>query len=82
MGGKKTNKQIGISAPTWLKDVSRISDKDESISSCGSMRTDKETTTPFDYHFYSQDSLLCVTEIRLSNKINMTLYSDNSLMLG
>lgn len=82
MVGKKTNKQIGISAPTWLKDVSRISDKDESISSCGSMRTDKETTTPFDYHLYSKDSLLCVTEIRLSNKINMTLYSDNSLMLG
>lgn len=82
MGGKKTNKQIGISAPTWLKDVSRISDKDESISSCGSMRTDKGTTTPFDYHFYSKDSLLCVTEIRLSDKINMTLYSDNSLMLG
>lgn len=46
------------------------------------MRTDKETTTPFDYRFCFKDSLLCVTEIRLSNKINMTLYSDNSLMLG
>lgn len=36
----------------------------------------------FDYYFYFKDFLLCVIEIRLSDKINMIFYSDNSLMFG
>lgn len=60
----------------------RIFVKDELILSCGFMWIDKEIIMFFDYYFYFKDFLLCVIEIRLSNKINMIFYSDNSLMFG